>query len=74
MSSSDETMRDDYSDVMNEGVRGKYFLRAMASEGFVQLDPELRKAFPSAEAVNQALRTLLAHREEGITTSGRNGA
>ena len=42
------------------GVRGRFFARARAEGGFVLLDPELSKIFPTSESVREALRTLVA--------------
>ena len=44
---------------MNGGVRGKYAKRYRAGTNLILLDPELYKAFPTAAAVNQALRAAL---------------
>jgi len=41
------------------GVRGKYFQAARTGSNIVVLDPEVSEAFPSAAAVNRALRMLL---------------
>ena len=43
---------------MKGGVRGKYFEEVAAGSNLVLLDPDVAKAFPSQEAVNQALRML----------------
>ena len=59
MKNTDDEMREDYSEFLSAGVRGKYFERAMEAKGFILLDPEVQKAFPDAQAVNEALRTLL---------------
>lgn len=40
-------------------VRGKHFARASKGSNLVLLDPEVADAFPSAEAVNDALKLLL---------------
>ena len=42
------------------GVRGKYY-RQLLSEGasVVVLEPDVAKAFPSSEAVNRTLRSVL---------------
>jgi hypothetical protein len=40
--------------------RGKYFKEASKGTSVVLLDPELAKAFPTSESVNEALRGLLA--------------
>ena len=44
---------------MKGGVRGKYADRYRAGVNLVLLEPEVAKAFPTADAVNQALRTLM---------------
>lgn len=41
------------------GVRGKYVERYRAGTNVVVLDPDVAAAFPSAAAVNRALRALL---------------
>ena len=44
---------------MKGGVRGKYVARLRKGSNLVLLDPEMAAAFPSAEAVNEALRGVL---------------
>ena len=44
---------------MKGGVRGKYAKRYRAGTNLVLLDPEVYKAFPTAAAVNQALRAVM---------------
>jgi len=44
---------------MKGGVRGKYVERLRKGSNLVLLDPEIAAAFPSAEAVNEALRGVL---------------
>ena len=41
------------------GVRGKYASRYAECTNFVKLDPDVYKAFPTADAVNEALRSLI---------------
>lgn len=41
------------------GVRGKYYEKARAGTNLVLLDPDVARAFPTAEAVNRALRGLI---------------
>jgi hypothetical protein len=45
---------------MKGGVRGKYAKRYRAGTNLALLDPEISKAFPTDEAVNQALRAVLS--------------
>jgi len=44
---------------MKGGVRGKYVARLRRGSNLVLLEPELAAAFPSADAVNEALRGVL---------------
>jgi hypothetical protein len=41
------------------GVRGKYYMQAMAGTNLMLIDPELAEVFPNAESVNRALRFLI---------------
>jgi len=49
------------------GVRGKYAERYQAGTNLILLDPDVAQAFPTAEAVNEALRLLIqiAQRQKG---------
>ena len=54
----DDELRPEYdlSKLLKEGVRGKYAERDKAGANLVLLAPDVAQAFPSEEAVNQALR------------------
>ena len=52
----DPPMRAEYD--FSNGVRGKYAKRFAAGSNVVVLEPEVARAFPTAKAVNAALRTL----------------
>jgi len=41
-------------------VRGKYFKRLRQATNVVVLEPEVAKAFPTDQAVNKALRSLMS--------------
>ncbi|MFI5268817.1 MAG: hypothetical protein ACHQ7M_15690 [Chloroflexota bacterium] len=41
------------------GVRGKYASRFQVGSKMVVLDPDVAKAFPTSEVVNEALRGLI---------------
>jgi hypothetical protein len=41
------------------GVRGKYLKRFRAGTNLTLLEPDVRAAFPTDAAVNQALRTIM---------------
>ena len=56
---SDE-MRADYgTEFFRDGVRGKHFAAYQRHVNTAQLAPEVRAAFPTDEAVNEALRGLI---------------
>ena len=44
---------------LGPGVRGKYYRRFQAGTNVAVLAPDVAKAFPTSEAVNEALRTVL---------------
>jgi len=54
--------------LLKGGVRGKYAKRYHAGTNLVLLDAEVRKAFTSERAVNDALRLVIELRKIG---SGR---
>jgi len=56
--SSDETRREYKRSDFKTLVRGKYVDRLAASSNVVVLDPEVAKLFPTAAAVNAALKSL----------------
>ena len=49
---------------LGAGVRGKYFKHFTQGSNVVVLRPEIQKAFPTSEAVNHALASMLAFAEE----------
>ncbi len=53
-----DEMRTEYD--FSGGVRGKYVDRYRKGTNIVLLDPEVAAAFPDSDAVNEALRALLA--------------
>ena len=56
----DDDLRPEYDFAsMKGGVRGKYIARLRKGSNLVLLEPEVAAAFPSAEAVNEALRGVL---------------
>ena len=53
-------MRDEYKrSELGVGVRGKYYEDYKESRNFAFLKPEVAKAFPTEEAVNDALLSLI---------------
>ena len=55
---------------LGKGVRGKYLKHFMQGSNVVVLQPEIQKAFPTSEAVNKALASMLAFAQEtqGLTS------
>lgn len=55
-----DDLRPEYQFDYSKAVRGKYYKRIL-KEGanIVMLEPDIAKAFPSSEAVNDALRIVL---------------
>lgn len=50
------------------GVRGKYFKGYQAGTNLVRLSPDVAAAFPTSDAVNQALRLLLQLAKQQVPT------
>lgn len=58
--SSDDKMRSEYKrEDLGVGVRGKHYQSYIESHNLVLLKPEVAEAFPSEEAVNEALLSLI---------------
>ena len=69
----DDEMRTEYKRAdLGPLVRGKYAARYAKATNIVVIDPALTKAFPNNEAVNDALRSLLAVATAATRTSGRS--
>lgn len=61
MSMVEDQMRAEYRhEDLGKGVRGKYYARYSKGTNLVLLDDRVAKAFPTAEAVNEALLGLLS--------------
>jgi len=55
-----DELRPEYDEtVLKNGIRGKYAKQYAAGTNIVKLDPDIAAAFPSEEAVNEALRFVL---------------
>ena len=56
----EDDLRDEYDEtLLKNGIRGKYVQRLAAGSNIVRLAPDVAAAFPTEEAVNEALRLLL---------------
>jgi len=49
---------------LGKGVRGKYFFSYQKGSNLVLLNPDVARAFPTSDAVNEALRGLLQLTEQ----------
>jgi hypothetical protein len=49
----------DLRQLLQEGIRGKYAERYRAGTNLVRLDPDVARAFPDEEAINDALRLVI---------------
>ncbi|MDO9585958.1 MAG: hypothetical protein Q7I93_05700 [Syntrophales bacterium] len=54
---------------LGQGIRGKYFESYQKGTNLILLSPDVAKVFPTDEAVNEALRSLivLAQKSTGLT-------
>jgi hypothetical protein len=66
---SDELRPEYRREDLGQGVRGKYFESYQRGSNLVLLSPDVAKVFPTEEAVNEALRSLidLAQKSTGRT-------
>lgn len=73
MSKAKDDIRPEYRrEELGRGVRGKYHARVSRGTNLVVLDDEIAKAFPSSEAVNEALLGLLNLTEKTARITGRS--
>ena len=61
ISEMDDELRPEYDlkKLLKDGVRGKYAERFQAGTNLVLLSPDVAQAFPTDEAVNEALRLVM---------------
>ncbi len=70
--SNDPDMLEEYN--FSKGIRGKYTGKYRKGTNVVVIDPDVAEFFPSNEAVNDALRSLIPiikKREKRIAEQGR---
>lgn len=73
MSKAKEDMRTEYRRAdLGKGVRGKYFERVSKGSNLVLLNDKVAKAFPTPEAVNNALLGLLSLAEKTAVITNRS--
>lgn len=73
MSKASDEMRTEYRrEDLGKGVRGKYFTRVSKGTNLILLNDKVARAFPTGEAVNEALLGLLALTEQTARITGRS--
>lgn len=73
MSKAKDEIRPEYRrEDLGKGTRGKYQARVSKGTNLVLLNEEVAKAFPTTEAVNEALAGLLALTEQTARITGRS--
>ncbi len=68
-----EDMRKEYKrEELGKGIRGKYFQEYKKGTNLVLLSPDVAKAFPDDDSVNEALRGLMKiAKQSGLTKHSR---
>jgi hypothetical protein len=72
MKTADQDIHELNRDQLGKGVRGKYLKHFVQGSNVVVLQPEMQKAFPTSEAVNKALASMLAFAQETQGLTGRS--
>ncbi len=68
-----EEMRTEYRrEDLGKGVRGKHYAAFQKGSNLVLLTPELAKIFPTNEAVNSALESLVGVARSAISLTRRS--
>ena len=67
---SDELRPEYRREDFGQGVRGKYYESYKKGTNLVLLSPDVAKAFPTDEAVNEALRSLIHLAQKSIGLIG----
>lgn len=58
---------------LGKGVRGKHYAAFKKGSNLVLLNPELAKIFPTTEAVNSALESLVGVARSAVGKAARSG-
>jgi hypothetical protein len=64
----DDNVLPDYTGLLKNGVRGKYAGSLRRRANLALLAPDVAEAFPTDEAVNDALRKLIARQDKAPST------
>ena len=63
----------DLKKLLKTGIRGKYAQRFRKGTNLVLLEPDVAKAFPNPETVNEVLRLVMQLRKPPKTQGGIGG-
>ena len=63
----------DLKTLLKTGIRGKYVQRFREGTNLVLLEPDVAKAFPDPETVNEVLRLVMQLRKPPKTQGGIGG-
>ena len=69
---SDELRSEYRREDLGPGVRGKYLEAFRSGTNLVLLSPDIAKVFPTEEAVNNALRSLIEIAQKTVDTKKRS--
>lgn len=69
---TDDTIPEFKPEDLGKGVRGKYYERYKKGTNLVLLSPDVAKAFPTEEAVNEALRSLMEVARKSVRPTRRS--
>jgi len=70
---TDELRPEYHREDLGRGVRGKYLESYRSGTNLVLLSPDVAEAFPTEEAVNDALRLLIKLAERTVTPTKHSG-
>jgi len=66
-------MRSEYKrEELGPGIRGKYLKAYKEGTNVVLLSPDVAKVFPTSEAVNEALRSLIELAKKSVGSAKRS--
>jgi hypothetical protein len=69
----DDDLRPEYRrEDLGPGVRGKYYEAYRKGTNLVLLSPDVAKAFPTEQAVNDALRSLIEVAQRSVGSTKRS--
>ena len=74
MKKTDDIRTEYQREDLGKGVRGKHYAAFKKGSNLVLLNPELAKIFPTTEAVNSTLESLVGVARSAVGKTPRSGA